>query len=128
MTDSHTKKVRSKHVRRKRAHYRIRNRIQGTPERPRLAVFKSLQYIYAQVIDDKSGRTLVQANSSEAELKGSFEASPSSREAALAVGKAVAERAKKEGVEQVVFDRGGFIYHGRIKAVADGAREKGLVF
>ena len=128
MSDSHSKKVRGKHTRRKRSHQRIRNRIQGTAARPRLAVFKSLHYIYAQVIDDQNGRTLVQANSSEAELKGSLKASPSSREAALAVGKAVAERAKSEGVEQVVFDRGGFIYHGRIKAVAEGAREKGLVF
>lgn len=128
MSDSHSKKVRAKRVRRKRAHFRIRNRVKGTPSRPRLSVFKSLHYIYAQVIDDLNGRTLAQANSREAELKEGVEASPSSCEAARAVGKAVAERAKKEGVEQVVFDRGGFIYHGRIKAVAEGAREKGLVF
>ena len=128
MTDSHTKKVRSKFQRRKRAHYRVRSRVQGTPERPRLAVFKSLRFIYAQVIDDLNGRTLVQANSREADLQSGLEGSPSSCEAAKAVGEALAERAKEKGVESVVFDRGGFIYHGRIKAVADGAREKGLVF
>jgi large subunit ribosomal protein L18 len=128
MSDSHSKKIRGKRMRRKRAHFRIRNRIQGTPSRPRLSVFKSLHYIYAQVIDDLNGRTLVQANSSEVDLQGGLKASPSSCEAALAVGKAVAERAKEKGVEQVVFDRGGFIYHGRVKAVAEGAREKGLVF
>ena len=128
MTDSHTKRVRSKHVRRKRAHHRIRNRIQGTPERPRLAVFKSLQYIYAQVIDDATGRTLAQANSGEADLRSGLEGSPGGCEAAKAVGEALAERAKAQGVEQVVFDRGGFVYHGKVKALADAAREKGLVF
>ena len=128
MSDSHTKKVRAKHQRRKRAHYRIRSRVAGTPERPRLSVYKSLRFIYAQVIDDQSGRTLAQASSRESDLQSGLEASPSSCEAAKAVGELVAERAKAQGVESVVFDRGGFIYHGRVKAVADGAREKGLVF
>ena len=128
MSDSHTKKVRGKRQRRQRAHYRIRSRVAGTAERPRLSVYKSLRFIYAQVIDDQTGRTLVQASSREADLQSGLEASPSSCEAAKAVGELVAERAKAQGIESVVFDRGGFIYHGRIKAVADGAREKGLVF
>ena len=128
MSDSHAKKVRKKRQRRQRAHQRIRRQIQGTTERPRLAVFKSLKYIYAQVIDDSTGRTLAQANSGEADLKSGLEASAGSVEAAKAVGETVAERAKAQGIEKVVFDRGGFIYHGKIKAVADGAREKGLVF
>ena len=128
MTDSHTKRVRDKVRRRKRAHLRVRKSIQGTAERPRLSVYKSLRYVYAQVIDDKNGRTLAQANSGEADLKSGLEASAGSVEAAKAVGETVAERAKAQGIEKVVFDRGGFIYHGKIKAVAEGAREKGLVF
>lgn len=128
MSDSHAKKVRKKRQRRQRAHQRIRSQIQGTTERPRLAVFKSLKYIYAQVIDDSTGRTLAQANSGEVDLKSGLDSSTGSCEAAKAVGEAVATRAKEAGVESVVFDRGGFIYHGRIKAVADAAREKGLQF
>ena len=128
MTDSHTKRVRDKVRRRKRSHLRVRKNIQGTAERPRLSVYKSLRFVYAQVIDDKTGRTLAQANSSEADLKSGLEKSTGSVEAAKAVGEAVAERAKAQGIEKVVFDRGGFIYHGKIKAVAEGAREKGLVF
>ncbi len=128
MTDSHSKKVRIKRMRRKRAHLRLRNRVQGTPERPRLAVYKSLRYIYAQVIDDQNGRTLVQASSAEPELTQSLEGSAGNVDAARKVGEAVAERAKSQGLDKVVFDRGGAIYHGKIKAVADGARAKGLVF
>lgn len=128
MSDLQTKKVREKLKRRKRAHLRVRKRITGTADRPRLSVYKSLRYVYAQVIDDVAGRTLAQANSGEADLKSGLEASPGSLEAAKAVGELVAERAKEQGVESVVFDRGGFIYHGKVKAVADGAREKGLVF
>lgn len=128
MSDSHSKKVRIKRMRRTRAHLRLRNRVQGTPERPRLAVFKSSRFIYAQVIDDQNGRTLAQANSAEPELKQGLEGSTGNVDAARKVGEAVAERAKDEGLEKVVFDRGGSIYHGKIKAVADGARAKGLVF
>ncbi len=128
MSDSHSKKIRIKRRRRKRAHLRLRNRVQGTPGRPRLAVYKSLRYVYAQVIDDQNGRTLAQASSAEPELKQGLEGSTGNVDAARRVGEAVAERAKSQGLEKVVFDRGGAIYHGKIKAVADGARAKGLVF
>ena len=128
MSEYHAKRIRGKRERRQRAHRRVRQRIQGTPERPRLAVYKSLRYVYAQVIDDLNGRTLVQANSAEGDLGSSFEGSSSSCAAAKAVGEAVAERAKSQGVERVIFDRGGAIYHGKVKAVADGARAKGLIF
>lgn len=128
MSNSHTKKVKAKRMRRQRAHLRVRNRVQGTAERPRLAVYKSLRYVYAQVIDDQSGTTLAQANSQEADIRSGLEASAGSTEAATAVGKLVGERAKDKGVEQVVFDRGGFIYHGKVKAVAEAAREAGLKF
>ena len=128
MSEYHSKRVRAKRQRRQRAHRRLRQRIHGTPDRPRLAVYKSLRYIYAQVIDDQNGRTLAQASSAEGDLSSRFEGSASSTAAARAVGETVAERAKAEGVEQVVFDRGGAIYHGKVKAVAEGARDKGLVF
>ncbi len=128
MSDSHGKKIRTKRMRRNRAHLRLRARVQGTPRRPRLAVYKSLRYIYAQVIDDQSGRTLAQASSTEPEVKQGLKGSTGNIEAARKVGETVAERAKSEGVEQVVFDRGGAIYHGKVKAVADGARANGLVF
>ncbi len=128
MSDSHSKKIRIKRMRRKRAHLRLRNRVKGTTARPRLAVYKSLRYIYAQVIDDQSGKTLAQASSAEPELKQGLEGLTGNVEAARRVGEAVAERAKAQGLDQVVFDRGGAIYHGKIKAVADGARAKGLVF
>ena len=95
--------------------------------RPRLSVFRSNKYIYAQVIDDKAGVTLAAASSNEPEMRKSLK-STGNVEAAAAVGKLVAERAKKAGVEQVVFDRGGYIYHGRVKALAEGAREGGLDF
>ena len=126
MSDSHTKKIRIKRLRRHRAHQRLRHRIQGTSERPRLAVFKSLRYVYAQVIDDLSGRTMAQASSAETDLRG--DGSAGGVEAARRVGEAIAERAKARGVERVVFDRGGAIYHGKVKALADGARAKGLEF
>ncbi len=128
MSDSHTKKIKAKRMRRHRAHLRLRSRIQGTSERPRLSVFKSRRYVYAQVIDDQNGRTLAQASSTEATVAGNLSKSAGSAEAARAVGEAVAERAKAQGVEQVVFDRGGSIYHGKVKALADGARDKGLKF
>ncbi len=128
MSDSHTKKIRAKRMRRERAHRRLRNRVQGSPERPRLAVFKSLRYIYAQVIDDASGRTLAQASSAEPALKKGLKSSTGNIEAARRVGESIAERAKAEGVESVVFDRGGAVYHGKVKALAEGARAKGLIF
>lgn len=128
MHDPQTKKIKAKRGRRKRAHLRLRNRIHGTPERPRLAVHKSLRYLEAQLIDDLAGVTLAAASSREADLKSGLEASTASIEAAKAVGKLVADRAKEKGIEKVVFDRGGFIYHGKVKAIADAAREAGLRF
>ncbi|MCP3956797.1 MAG: 50S ribosomal protein L18 [bacterium] len=128
MSDSHSKKLRVKRTRRQRARRRIRNRVQGTPERPRLAVHKSLRYIYAQVIDDQNSRTLAQASSAEEALRKELKGSAGNAEAARKVGEAVAERAKGQGIEKVVFDRGGAIYHGKVKALAEGARAKGLVF
>jgi large subunit ribosomal protein L18 len=104
-------------------HQRIRRHLAGTPERPRLAVFRSARYIYAQVIDDAIGHTLAAASTQD--LSG---ATSPKTEAAKAVGKLVAERAKAAGITKVVFDRGGYHYHGRVKAVADGAREEGLEF
>ena len=105
-------------------HNRVRGKIYGTAERPRLCVFSSENHIYAQVIDDVAGNTLVSASSVE---KG-FEGLGSNCEAAKKVGAAVAERALKKGIEEVVFDRGGYIYHGRVQALAEGAREGGLKF
>ena len=110
---------------RHKRHERIRLRIAGTPGRPRLAVFRSLSHIYAQVIDDGSGRTLAAASTAEKELKGS---KSTKSEAAAVVGRLIAERARSAGVEHVVFDRAGFRYHGRIKSLADAAREAGLDF
>jgi large subunit ribosomal protein L18 len=114
--------------RRKRAHFRIRASISGSPARPRLAVFKSAKYIYAQVIDDLSGKTLVQANSREGDIRSRIEGGPKTLGAARLVGETLGERAKKLGIESVVFDRGGYIYHGRVKELAEGARSKGLRF
>jgi len=110
---------------RRKRHERIRLRLEGDAARPRLAVFRSLNHIYAQVIDDASGRTLAAASTADTELKGSK--STKSEEAAI-VGRLVAQRAKAAGVERVVFDRAGFRYHGRIKSLADAAREAGLDF
>lgn len=120
--------LKEKNRRRERAHQRLRQRVAGTPDRPRLAVYKSEKYTYAQVIDDLAGRTLVQANSAEPGIKGQVKGSPATKEAARLVGETVAERAKAAGISRVVFDRGGYIYHGKIKEVADGARAKGLEF
>ncbi len=110
---------------RQKRHERIRLSLAGTPERPRLAVFRSLNHIYAQVIDDTSGRTLAAASTLEKELKGSRS---TKTEEAATVGRLVAERAKSAGIERVVFDRAGFRYHGRIRSLADAAREAGLDF
>jgi large subunit ribosomal protein L18 len=106
-------------------HERIRKGLRGTAQRPRLAVFRSLQHIYTQVIDDDSGRTLLSAGTNE---KGASTKSGGNIAAATTIGKLVAERAKKAGIEQVVFDRGGHRYHGRVKALAEAAREAGLKF
>lgn len=112
---------------RERRHRRIRRKISGTPERPRLNVFRSLNHIYAQVIDDVAGHTMASASSIEPGLVAELTGKTKKEQAAL-VGKAVAERARAAGVETIVFDRGGYIYHGRVKALADGAREGGLKF
>lgn len=109
---------------RHRIHKRIRGRVAGTQERPRLAIFRSLNHIYAQIIDDQQGNTIVSAASIEKDLRGKG----GNVEGAKAIGKAVAERAKEKGIKQVVFDRGGYQYHGRVKALADAAREAGLEF
>lgn len=112
---------------RRRRHARVRRKVVGTAERPRLNVFRSLQHIYAQVIDDTTGRTLVSASTLDAKLRDEI-SQLDVHERAKAVGRAVAERAKAAGIEQVVFDRSGYPYHGRIKAVAEGSREGGLTF
>jgi large subunit ribosomal protein L18 len=113
----------SKDIIRRRIHKRIRRRVSGTAERPRLAVFRSLNHIYAQVIDDGAGQTLVAASSNE---KGASKGGNIA--GAKSVGQTVAERAKQKGIDAVVFDRGGYLYHGRVKALADAAREAGLKF
>ncbi|WP_041737639.1 50S ribosomal protein L18 [Caldicellulosiruptor owensensis] len=108
-------------------HKRIRKKVFGTSERPRLCVYKSLKYIYAQIIDDEKGHTLVAASSIEPEIKSRL-SSTKSIEAAEYVGKVIAERAKEKGITKVVFDRGGYPYHGRVKALAEAARQAGLEF
>jgi len=112
-----------------RRHLRIRKKVQGTPERPRLAVYRSNLHIYAQIIDDVAQHTLVSASTIDKDLKGQFtDASTSNCEASVAVGKLIAERALAKGIDKVVFDRGGNLYHGRVKALAEAARESGLNF
>jgi large subunit ribosomal protein L18 len=128
MSDHVTKRNKQKRQRRQRAHLRVRQRVQGTGERPRLSVYKSLRYIYAQVIDDTRGMTLAAAGSGDQAVRSQLSTSTSSKEAAKLVGELVAERAKERGVQSVVFDRGGYIYHGNVKALADAARGKGLRF
>ncbi|HEY4846181.1 MAG TPA: 50S ribosomal protein L18 [Candidatus Dormibacteraeota bacterium] len=120
-------KVPDRRATRIRRHIRLRTHLEGGPKRPRLAIFRSLHHVYAQVIDDASGRTLAAASTTDADLRKSLK-SPSGAEGAAAVGKSVAERALKSGIETVVFDRGGFPYHGRIKALAEAARNAGLKF
>lgn len=114
-------------IARNRRHQRIRMTISGTPERPRLNVFRSLDHIYAQLIDDVAGHTLVSASTLDKKLASEIEGK-SKKEQATLIGKTVAERALAAGIKQVVFDRGGYLYHGRVKALADGAREGGLEF
>jgi large subunit ribosomal protein L18 len=112
---------------RERRHIRVRKKVHGTPERPRLNVFRSLEHIYAQIIDDEQGVTLVSASTIENELRGETGGMKKAEQAKV-VGKTLAQRAKVKGIETVVFDRGGYPYHGRVKALADGSREGGLVF
>jgi large subunit ribosomal protein L18 len=104
-------------------HRRIRRKVQGSQERPRLAIYRSLNHIYAQVIDDENGRTLVSASTTEKDLRGT---TGGNIEAAQRVGRTIAERAQAAGISSVVFDRGGYLYHGRVKALTDAAREAGL--
>ncbi|HOG62773.1 MAG TPA: 50S ribosomal protein L18 [Sedimentibacter sp.] len=120
------KKV-DKNQKRMERHNRIRNKITGTPERPRLNIFKSSKHIYAQVIDDATGTTLVSASTQDKELREKV-AELTKQEAAKLVGKTVGERAKEKDINAVVFDRGGYLYHGRVKLLAEGARESGLEF
>ena len=117
----------SKDAHRQRVHARVRTRVSGTPERPRLSVYRSVDHIYTQVIDDHSGRTLASASSVDTETKKALKGGGNIA-SAKAVGKIIAERAKAAGVSKVVFDRGGYKYHGRVKALADAAREAGLQF
>ena len=128
MSEHVTKRMKAKRERRERAHLRVRKRVRGSAERPRLSVYKSLRYIYAQVIDDDRGTTLAQANSADPEVKSQVGAATAGKAAAKLVGELVAARAKERGVEKVVFDRGGYVYHGRVQTLAEAAREKGLQF
>jgi len=116
-----------KNALRKKKHMRIRNKISGTPERPRLNVYKSSKNIYAQIIDDSNGLTLVSASTVEAALKGNVK-NGGNKEAAKEVGKLIAQRAVEKGITTIVFDRGGYVYHGRVKELADAARAVGLEF
>jgi len=109
-------------------HKRLRKRISGTPERPRLSVYRSEKHIYAQIIDDTKGETLVAASTVEKELREKLNQKTWNVQAAKEVGKVIAERATAKGITEIVFDRGGYKYHGRIKALADSARESGLKF
>ena len=115
----------SKNEIRERVHTRIRKKLKGTSERPRLAVFRSVAHIYAQVIDDSKGVTIASASSAEKDGAGKTGGNVA---AAKEIGKRVAERSKEKGISKVVFDRGGYLYHGRVKALADAAREAGLEF
>jgi large subunit ribosomal protein L18 len=123
-------KIKTKNDRRVRIQLRQRKRISGTGERPRLSVFRSVDHIYAQVIDDLSGKTLVSASSVEPSVKGAFakDVRGGNIRGAEAIGRTIAERSIEKGIRRVVFDRSGFLYHGRIRAVADAARKAGLEF
>jgi len=115
----------SRDAHRIKIHKRLRRKLSGSAERPRMAVYRSLKHIYVQVIDDKAGNTLAAASTTEKSGPGSYGGNV---EAATAIGKLIAERAKEQGIQQVVFDRGGYRYHGRVKALAEAAREAGLEF
>jgi len=120
-------RITDRKLRRQKIRGRYRSTVRGTAERPRLAVYRSLRHVYAQVVDDSSGRTLVAASTNEQETAGELKGT-GNREAGARLGKMIAERAKEQGISSVVFDRGGFRYHGVIRAIADGAREAGLEF
>lgn len=117
----------SKEEARKARHFRVRKKVSGTPEKPRLNVFRSVKHIYVQVIDDFSGKTLATASSVDKELKGKI-TTGGNIESAKTIGSLIAKRAHDKGISQVVFDRGGYQYHGRVKALAEAAREGGLKF
>lgn len=119
--------TKEKYLARERRHIRLRKKLKGTPARPRLSVYKSNHYLYAQIIDDLNGKTLVSANSLEKELRAKYR-SVVNIKVAEAVGSLIGERAKAKGINSVVFDRGGFKYHGRVKSLADAARKSGLEF
>jgi large subunit ribosomal protein L18 len=123
-------KIKTKDDRRRRIQLRQRKRIAGTSERPRLTVFRSVSHIYAQVVDDLAGKTLVAASSVEPSVKGTFakDVRGGNVKGAEAIGRTIAERSIEKGIKRVVFDRSGFLYHGRIRAVADAARKAGLEF
>jgi large subunit ribosomal protein L18 len=123
-------RIKTREDRRERIKYRIRKRVRGTEERPRLTVFRSVSHIYVQVVDDMSGRTIASASTVEPAVQGALakEAKGGNVEGAKAIGRAIAQRLQEKGVKRVVFDRNGFLYHGRVKAVADAAREAGLEF
>jgi large subunit ribosomal protein L18 len=112
---------------RRRIHKRIRAKISGKPDRPRLCIYRSLKYIYAQIVDDSLGQTLAAASTAEKDVRGQLKQAGNIQASKL-VGKTIAERAKAKGIKTVVFDRGGYLYHGRVKAVAEAARESGLEF
>jgi large subunit ribosomal protein L18 len=122
------RKFRRALTRRQRRHVRVRAKVSGTSARPRLNVFRSSAHIYAQVIDDDRGRTLVAASDLEKDVRDRAGADATKSARARVVGEVIGERAKAAGINTIVFDRGGFIYHGRVRAVAEGAREAGLVF
>ena len=128
MSDLRRKRTLDRSRRRRRARYRVRKKLRGSQERPRLAVHKSRRHIYAQLIDDRAGHTMAFASSLESELSDDLQGSTGSCSAAKAVGAVLAARAAEQGVRSVIFDRGGFLYHGRIQALADSAREGGLKF
>jgi large subunit ribosomal protein L18 len=123
-------RIKTKDDRRQRIKYRIRRRVSGTVERPRLTIFRSVSHMYVQVVDDASGSTIASASTVEPAVKGALpkKATGGNVAGAKAVGKTIAERLIEKGVKRVVFDRNGFLYHGRVKAVADAAREAGLEF
>ncbi len=124
-----SKLKKSRMLQRKRRHYRVRNKVAGTAERPRLVVFRSLRNLEGQIVDDDSGRTLAGLSTLSADLKDfKAEGKNARTEKAYAAGKLLGEKAKAQGIDSVVFDRGGYRYHGRVKAFADGAREGGLEF
>ena len=120
-------RVEEKRLARKRRHFRVRKKIQGTAQRPRLSVYRSLRHIYAQLIDDDSGHTLVSASTQEPSFRNQNSLTMN-KDAAKMIGEVIAKRALEKGLESIVFDRSGYLYHGRVKALAEGAREHGLKF